>query len=95
MATSVITRPSRVFISATSGDLRTQREFVKQILLTRGCMPVEMTNFAPSEHISVAKMLRNKMKECDAIIHIAGGVTARNPTPTRCPLAQNVEVIRN
>jgi hypothetical protein len=39
--------PVRVFISATSKDLGTVRELVKQALLTMGCMPVEQTNFPP------------------------------------------------
>src|SRR6516164_3751460 len=38
---------TEVFISATSGDLRTMREIVKQGLLTMGCFPIEQTNFEP------------------------------------------------
>ena len=39
--------PPKVFISATSGDLRSIRQIVKEALLTINCHPVEQTNFEP------------------------------------------------
>ena len=63
--------PVRVFISATSKDLGTVRELVKQALLTMGCMPVEQTNFAP-DYRSVQGMIEHKIADCEAVIHIVG-----------------------
>ena len=63
--------PVKVFISATSKDLGTVRELVKQALLTMGCMPVEQTNFAP-DYRSVQGMIEHKIAGCEAVIHIVG-----------------------
>ena len=63
--------PVRVFISATTKDLGTVRELVKQALLTMGCMPVEQTNFAP-DYRSVQGMIEHKIADCEAVIHIVG-----------------------
>ena len=64
-------RRPEVFISATSGDLRTCRQLVKESLLTLGCTPVEQTNFPPSA-TTVREMLRQKLHASDAVVHIAG-----------------------
>ena len=61
----------RVFISATSGDLGSVRQTIKEALLTINCQPVEQTNFEPDAR-SVAEVLAAKIGECQAIIHIAG-----------------------
>jgi len=37
----------KVFISATSGDLRSVRQIAKEALLSIGCHPGEQTNFEP------------------------------------------------
>src|SRR5205809_3757314 len=63
--------PVRVFVSATSKDLGTVRELVKQALLTMGCLPVEQTNFAP-DYRSVQGMIEHKIADCEAVIHIVG-----------------------
>lgn len=39
--------PPKVFISATSGDLRSARKVVEQALLKSQCLPVEQSNFHP------------------------------------------------
>ena len=62
---------ARVFISATSGDLGTVREIVKQGLLTMRCLPVEQTNFAP-DYRSVAGMLEERVRGCEAVVHFVG-----------------------
>ena len=62
---------SKVFISATSGDLRSMRESVKEALLTLGFMPVEQTNFPP-DYRSVREMLEEKIGDCHALFHIVG-----------------------
>ncbi len=63
--------PPKIFISATSGDLRSIRQIVKEALLTINCHPVEQTNFEPDAR-TVADMLRGKIGGCQALIHICG-----------------------
>src|SRR5205809_1801185 len=76
--------PVRVFISATSKDLGTVRELVKQALLTMGCMPVEQTNFAP-DYRSVQGMIEHKIADCEAVIHIVGLRYGAEPDPSTLP----------
>ena len=64
-------RRPEVFISATSADLRTCRQLVKEALLTLGCTPIEQTNFSPSA-TTVHEMLRKILVTCDAVVHIVG-----------------------
>ena len=56
-----------IFVSATSQDLRTCRQLIKEALLTLGCVPVEQTNFPPDAR-TVREMLRVKIAACDAVI---------------------------
>ena len=81
------TPPAEVFISATSGDLRTVREMVKQGLLTMGCMPVEQDNFPP-DYRSVKEMLEDKIAHCDAVVHIVGMRYGAEPDPATLPEAE-------
>lgn len=71
-------RRPEVFISATSADLRSCREMIKQALLTLQCVPVEQTNFPP-DYRTVRDMLRAKIAACDAVIHVAGVVYGAEP----------------
>ena len=71
---------TRIFISATSGDLATVREIVKQGLLTMHCLPVEQTNFAP-DYRTVSEMLEERIRECDAVIHLVGLRYGAAPDP--------------
>jgi hypothetical protein len=75
---------TRVFISATSKDLGTVRELVKQALLTMGCMPIEQTNFPP-DYRSVRKMIEEKVAGCEAVIHIVGIRYGAEPDPSTLP----------
>jgi uncharacterized coiled-coil protein SlyX len=68
-----------IFISATSQDLRTCRQLIKEALLTLGCVPVEQTNFPPDTR-TIREMLRVKIAACDAVIHVAGEVCGGEPT---------------
>lgn len=72
-----IQRPE-VFISATSVDLGTCRQIVKEALLTLGCTPVEQRNFPP-EATSVLQMLRRIIQRCHAVVHIAGVAYGSEP----------------
>ncbi|NOS87373.1 MAG: tetratricopeptide repeat protein, partial [Methylococcaceae bacterium] len=77
------TRPN-VFISATSGDLRTVRGIVKDALLTIGCHPVEQTNFPP-DYRTVHDMLYGKISACQALVHIVGLRYGAEPQPLHNP----------
>ena len=68
-----------VFISATSADLRTCRQIAKEALLTLGCVPVEQTNFPPAAS-TVREMLRTRIAQCSAVVHIAGECYGAEPT---------------
>ncbi len=63
--------PPKIFISATSGDLRSIRQLVKEALLTINCHPVDQTNFEPDAR-TVENVLRGKIGDCQALIHICG-----------------------
>lgn len=68
----------KVFISATSRDLASYRRLAKEVLLTLGCTPVEQTNFPPDAR-SIREMLRAKIAECRAVVHIAGEAYGSEP----------------
>lgn len=76
--------PPKVFISATSGDLATAREAIKQALLTMGCHPVEQANFPP-DYRTVREMLREKIADCQAVIHVVGMCYGAEPDPEKLP----------
>ena len=73
------TRRPEIFVSATSQDLRTCRQLIKEALLTLGCVPVEQTNFPPDTR-TVREMLRVKITACDAVVHVAGEVFGAEPS---------------
>lgn len=67
-----------IFISATSSDLGTCRQLIKEALLTLKYAPVEQTNFAPGADL-VHEKLRNQIASCHAVIHVAGEVYGAEP----------------
>ena len=73
------TRRPEVFISATTADLRSCRQLIKEALLTLHCVPVEQPNFPP-DYRSVREMLRARIAACDAVIHLAGEIYGAEPT---------------
>ncbi len=64
-------REPRVFVSATSSDLRTIRDLIKNTLLTAGCHPVVQEHFRP-DYRKVEDMLKDRLRTCDALIHVVG-----------------------
>ncbi len=74
----------RIFVSATSGDLRSARQVVKEALLTINCHPVEQTNFQP-DFRTVGQMLREKIQGCQALVHLAGMRYGAEPDPKTLP----------
>ena len=75
---------TRVFISATSGDLGSVRQLVKEALLSMECLPIEQTNFPP-DYRTVEEMLREKIAGCQAVIHIVGRRYGADPDPQQLP----------
>ena len=49
-----------------------------------GCLPVVQDNFPP-DYRDVSTMLRDKIADCDALIHIAGMRYGAEPDPTSLP----------
>ena len=75
---------TRVFISATSGDLGSVRQSVKEALLEIDCHPVEQTNFPP-DYRTVRDMLEEKIRSCQAVVHIVGDRYGAEPDPHKLP----------
>lgn len=71
------TRPE-IFISATSRDLKSCRQLVRDALLTLGCVPVVQDHFPPGAG-EVRAMLRERIAGCQAVIHIAGECYGHEP----------------
>jgi hypothetical protein len=70
---------AEVFISATTRELRSYREEVKNALLTLGIFPIEQTNFRLGHGPLTAK-LRSLIAPCDTVIHpLRAFTTGRNP----------------
>jgi tetratricopeptide (TPR) repeat protein len=69
---------TKIFISATSSDLRTFRNQVKTWMLDMGWLPVVQDHFAPDDN-TVVEMLRKRMAECDAVVHIIGQAYGAEP----------------
>ena len=63
--------PTRVFVSATSGDLALARKDVRDALSKLKCIPTEKTDFEP-DYRTVDESLRRKIASCRAVIHIVG-----------------------
>ncbi len=61
----------RIFISATTGDLGTVRRAVADGMRGIGALAVEQEYFAPPG-MTIADMLEEKIRACQAVIHIAG-----------------------
>lgn len=56
----------KVFISATSRDLKSYREVITQWARSRGYEPVVQDEFpVQSDYNTVVQMLRDKMAPCD------------------------------
>jgi tetratricopeptide (TPR) repeat protein len=72
-------------VSATSADLRSCRELIRDALLTLQCVPVEQANFPP-DYRSVREMLRRSISNCDAMVHVVGECYGVEPKKTD-PLA--------
>ena len=70
---------AEVFISATTRELGSYREEVKNALLTLGIFPIEQTNFRLA-HGPLTTKLRSLIGPCDAVIHLAGFYYGAEPS---------------
>jgi len=70
----------RIFVSATSRDLRTARTLVSEGLRRMECLPIVQDDFPP-DYKSVREMLRSKIGDCDAVVHLAGFYYGAEPQP--------------
>ncbi len=76
--------PPKVFISATSDDLRSARKVVEQALIKSQCLPVEQSNFHPDWR-TLEDLDRKKIEECQALIHLVGWRYGAEPDPDALP----------
>jgi hypothetical protein len=65
-----------VFISATSTDLGSYRQVVKDALLTLGAHPIDRLPQA-------SDLLARRLDPCDAVIHLVGFHYVGEPNQTR------------
>lgn len=70
----------RIFVSATSRDLRTARGLVAEGLRRMECLPIVQDDFPP-DYKSVRDMLRTKIQDCNAVVHLAGFYHGAEPQP--------------
>ena len=71
----------KVFISATSRDLRSYRDVVAQWARSTGYEPVVQDEFpVQSDYGTILQMLRERLDPCDAVIHLAGFFYGFEPT---------------
>ena len=73
----------RIFISATSGDLKSHRATVAAALKKLETY-AEVQDDWPHDYRTVEQMLRHRIKDSDAVIHIVGlryGAEPRDLTP--------------
>lgn len=68
----------KVFISATSTDLRDCRNVVNNVLQSSDIQPVDQEHFPP-DHRSLNEYLRGTVGECDAVICLVGHVFGAAP----------------
>ena len=61
----------RIFISATSGDLKSHRATVAAALKKLETY-AEVQDHWPPDYRAVEQMLRRRLKDCDTVIHLVG-----------------------
>ena len=76
--------PPKVYISATTADLRSVRAAITEALNSIGCVPVEVAT-VESDSATVGGMLREQIESCQALIHIAGARYGPEPDPATLP----------
>ncbi len=63
-------RPT-IFLSGVSDEFASFRDAVQTEILTKGCYPEHQPSFAP-DYKTVEEVLRRRLHDSDAVIHIAG-----------------------
>ncbi len=60
-----------IFLSGVSHEFGSFRDAVEVEVQTKGCFPDNQPAFAP-DHRTVEEMLRRRLHDCDAVIHLVG-----------------------
>jgi len=63
-------RPT-IFLSGVSSEFRSFRDAVENEIQVKGCFPLNQPSFGV-DYRTIEEMLRRKLEEADAVIHIAG-----------------------
>ena len=71
-------RRPEVFLSASTRDLASTRLALRDALLSIGCHPLIQEHFGPDAR-TVTEMLRNRVQQSDAVIHLAGICHGKEP----------------
>ena len=71
-------RRIEIFISATTADLGSCRQLMRDAVLNLGCVPILQDHFPPDAG-TVLQMLRRKISGCDAVLHLAGECYGHEP----------------
>ena len=64
------TRPT-IFISGVSHEFTSFRDVVELEVQTKGCFPHNQPSFEP-DYLTVEQIVRSKLREADAVVHIIG-----------------------
>ena len=72
----------KVFVSATSADLKACREVARRALLTHDIQPVDQEHFPPDQR-PLTDYLDATVGQCDAVVSIVGHVFGAFPTGQR------------
>ena len=67
-----------LFLSGVSREFASLRDAVETEIQKKGCFPENQSSFAP-DYRTVEEMLRRKLGECDAVIHIVGFLFGSEP----------------
>jgi tetratricopeptide (TPR) repeat protein len=86
MSETASSRKKRVFISATTHDLKSYRNVVTEWARVQNYEPIVQDEFPThSDYYTVRTLLRDKISLCDAVIHLAGLYYGAEPGGNNSP----------
>lgn len=86
MSETASSRKKRVFISATTHDLKSYRKAVTEWAKEQNYEPIVQDEFPThSDYYTVRTLLRDKISLCDAVIHLAGLYYGAEPEGNNSP----------
>ena len=77
-AVNVMGWQRKIFISATTQDLKSCRQIISHALRTQGYTPVVEEDFAFGAGV-IGPILEKKIRQCEAIVHVAGTCFGEEP----------------